>query len=124
MNPHLTQRIFLATALSAALLSLLALAIWGPKAAAAAGFAGVLATANWAAIHRVSRKVAEGSFRRSGLMVALAFKSGLLMLICWLSIRRFGVDFNGFTLGMGALVMGVLAGPVLAPPVAEAAEGS
>lgn len=124
MNPHLTHRISLATALSAAALSLLALAIWGAEAAVAAALAGVLATANWVAIHWVSRRVAEGRFRRSGLMVALAFKSGLLMLVCWLCIRRFGVDFNGFTLGMGALVMGVLAGSALAPPLAEVAEES
>ncbi len=124
MNPQLTQRISLATALSAALLALLALALWGPEAGIAAILAGALAAANWGAIHWVCRRVAEGRFRRNGLMVALAFKSGLLMLVCWLAIRRFGVDFNGFTLGMGALVLGVLAGPALTPPVAEIAEES
>ena len=122
MNPHVTQRIFLATALSAVLLSLLAFAIWGAGAALGAAVAGGLAAANWGAIKVLSTRVAEGRFSKNGFMVALAFKSGVLMLLCWLCITRFGVDFNGFTLGIGALVLGVLAGSALTPPAPVAEE--
>ena len=90
MNPHVTQRIFLATALSAVLLFLLAFAIWGAAAAVGAAVAGGLAAANWGAIKVLSTRVAEGRFSKNGFMVALAFKSGVLMLLCWLCITRFG----------------------------------
>ncbi|MEM9069325.1 MAG: hypothetical protein AAGE52_12500 [Myxococcota bacterium] len=115
MNPHLTQRIVLATLASAVLLTGLAFAIWGATAALGAAVAGGIAAANWAAIRLLSVRVAEGRIRKSGFMVVLAFKSGVLMLLCWLCITRFGIDFNGFTLGMGALVLGVLGGSALTP---------
>ncbi len=122
MNPHLTQRIFLATIASAVLLTLLAYAVWGSDAAIGAAVAGGVAAANWGAIFWMSDRVAKGRFSKNGFMIAVAMKSGVLMALCWLSITRFGLDFNGFTLGIGALVLGVLVGNVMAPPLRMAEE--
>ncbi len=116
MNPKLTHRILLATAASAVLLSGLAFAIWGAASAFGAAVAGLLAAANWGVIKVLSERVAKGRFSKNGFMVVLAFKLGALMLLCWLAITRFGVDFNGFTLGMGALVLGAIGGAALSEP--------
>lgn len=122
MSPHVTQRILICTAASAVLLTGVAFAIWGGAAAIGALSAGVVASLNWAATLFLSKRLIAGMFTRRGFGIALMFKSASLLLLCWILVAQVGVDFNGFTLGIGSLVLGVLGGWALTPPAQAVAE--
>lgn len=122
MSPHVTQRILVCTAASAILLTGVAFAIWGLGAAIGALVAGMIASANWGATLWLSKRLIAGRFTRRGFGIALMFKSASLLLLCWILVAQIGVDFNGFTLGIGSLVLGVLGGWALTPPARAVAE--
>lgn len=113
MNAALTDRILLATAAGGVLLVGLAFAIWGGEGAIAAAVGATVATANWAATRFLGRaSMAKG---KNPLLALMAFKTMALALICWLSITRFHLHFLGFTVGISALVLGIVLGPMLTP---------
>jgi hypothetical protein len=51
----------------------------------------------------------------------MGFKTMALALVCWLSITRFHLHFLGFTVGISALVLGIVLGPMLTPNAADSA---
>ena len=122
MNPKLTQTILLTTAVSGVVLVLVAYALWGTTAAVGAFVGGSIAVANAAAMKFLvavgTRPVGDAKHMRGRLVVMLFLKVTLLMLVCWLCITKWGVSFDGFTLGIGAMVLGILLGSKLAPPPA------
>ena len=122
MSPHVTQRILACTAASALLLTGVAFALWGAAAAVGALAAGLVASANWAATLVLSKRLVAGMFTRRGFGIALMFKSASLLLLCWILVAQIGVDFHGFTLGIGSLVLGVLGGWAMTPPARAVAE--
>ncbi len=61
----------------------------------------------WLAVRVVS---GAGVMSRGFAAVLLGGKLFLLLGICWALLARFGVDPMGFSLGLGALVLGMLYG--------------
>ncbi len=129
MNPQLTQRILISTAACGAVLVLVAYALWGAPAAVGALVGGAVATMNALAMKflvTMGTTPAEGAadpkFMKGRLSILVGGKVVALMLICWLCITRWGVSFDGFTLGIGAMVLGILIGSKLTPPAPAVAE--
>lgn len=122
MNPKLTQSILLATALSGVVLVLAAYALWGTTAAVGAFVGSAIAVANAAAMKFLvamgTQPSGDAKHMRGRLVVMLFLKVAILMLVCWLCITKWGVSFDGFILGFGAMVLGILIGSKLAPPPA------
>jgi hypothetical protein len=117
MNAQLTDRILLATAAGGVLLTGLAFAIWGGQGALAAAVGATVATANWAATRFLGKaSIGKG---KNPLLALMGFKTMALALVCWLCITRFHLHFLGFTVGISALVLGVLLGPMLTPSSSE-----
>ena len=73
--------------------------------------AGV-ATANWAATRFLGKSIGKG---KNPLLALMGFKTMALALVCWLCITRFHLHFLGFTVGISALVLGIVLGPMLTP---------
>lgn len=122
MNPQLTDRILLATAAGGVLLVGVAFALFGGSAALAAAVGAVLALTNWVATRFLAKNaIAKGKGALLGLM---GFKTATLGVLCWICITRLDLHFFGFTLGISALVIGVVLGPMLTPtpPAATPAE--
>jgi hypothetical protein len=119
MNAALTDRILLATAAGGVLLVGLAFAIWGGEGAIAAAVGATVATANWAATRFLGR--ASMGKGKNPLLALMGFKTMALALVCWLAITRFHLHFLGFTVGISALVLGIVLGPMLTPNAADSA---
>lgn len=122
MNSQSPSKILSATVASSILLTLTAFAIWDEHAALGAAVAGVVACVNAYAIHWVTSKAS--TLNPGGLAGLVLFKTIALLVSCWICIVKIGVDFNGFTLGIGALVLGVLLGSALTPKASNVAETS
>ncbi len=99
-------------ALSAAAMVALAYLLGGRDAAFGAAVGGAVAVVDaWVLIWLVVRVVEGADFmRRSFAAVLLGTKLFALLAICWAILDRVGVDPFGFSLGLGALVIGMLIG--------------
>jgi hypothetical protein len=123
MDPSLADRITLAITGTGAIIAVLCFAVLDSAAGVGALVGAGLAVANWLALRWVSNRLARGSGRERGsASLLLVLKMGLLMAVCWALVVRVGLDPTGFLLGMGAFVVGILAGSFGATPAPEPTE--
>lgn len=97
---------------AAAALGLVALAfvLGGTVVGVGAVVGGLLAIVDaWALTWLASRIIEGAGFLSRGFAAALlGAKLVLLLAVCWALLARWGVDPLGFSIGMGALVLGML----------------
>lgn len=111
-------------AVAALVLTALGFVVGGISVGIGAAIGGVVAVLDtWAIIWLVTQIVLGGGVVRQGVAVALLVtKLGLVLAICWALLARWGADPVGFSLGLGALVVGMLyAGAMLSLQEAQAA---
>lgn len=111
-------------AVAALALGALALVLGGPTVGIGAAVGGVVAALDaWAITWLASRIVAGAGFVGRGFAAALlGAKLVILLAVCWALLARWGVDPLGFSVGLGALVLGMLyAGAELAVQEAQSA---
>ncbi len=91
-------------------LAVLAFLLGGTKAGIGAVVGGVLAVVDaWAIAWLVSRMIEGAGFISRGFAAALlGVKLVLVLSVCWALLARWGVDPLGFSIGLGALVLGML----------------
>ena len=82
----------------------------GPRVGVGALVGGVVATADaWAITWLAKRIVSGAGFIGSGMAAGLlGVKLVLLLAVCWALLARWGADPLGFSVGLGALVIGML----------------
>lgn len=113
MNTRLLDRIAHIVALSGVLLIVIAGLLYGLPGVLGAFVGAVVANLNWLAIRWLTTSVARGDIRRKNkLMVLLGFKTVAVLGMCWLLLTRLGLDARGFVIGITALVVGVVIGPL------------
>lgn len=113
MNTRLLDRIAHIVALSGVMLVLIAGLLYGAPGALGAFVGAVVANLNWMAIRWLTTSVARQDIRRKNrLMALLGFKTVAVLGICWLLLTRLGLDAHGFVIGVSALVIGVVVGPL------------
>ena len=97
-------------AVSAMVLVGLAFVLGGPVVGTGACIGGVVATLDaWAITWLAKRLVAGAGFIGSGLAAGLlGVKLVTLLAVCWALLERWGTDPLGFSIGLGALVIGML----------------
>ncbi|NNE17265.1 MAG: hypothetical protein HKN10_02200 [Myxococcales bacterium] len=97
-------------AVSAIVLVGLAFVLGGPVVGIGAVVGGVVATLDaWAITWLAKRIVTGAGFIGSGLAAGLlGVKLVVLLAVCWALLARLGADPLGFSLGLGALVIGML----------------
>lgn len=110
MIDHLKTQTPRHVAVAAVVLAGLALVLGGPTVGTGAVVGGVVAVLDaWAITWLASRIVDGAGFISRGFAAALlGAKLGLLLAICWALLARWGVDPLGFSVGLGALVLGML----------------
>jgi hypothetical protein len=111
-------------AVAALVLTALGFVVGGISVGIGAAIGGVVAVLDtWAIIWLVTQIVLGAGVVRQGVAVALLVtKLGLVLAICWALLARWGADPVGFSLGLGALVVGMLyAGAMLSLQEAQAA---
>lgn len=90
-------------------LVLVAFVVLGTDAGIGALAGAALSVANWMALRWLVQKImAAGDRARAVLMLLLVVKMGAVLALASVLLRL--VDGLGFTIGMGALVLGVLIG--------------
>jgi hypothetical protein len=110
---------------SAVVLVVLAVVLGGPTVGTGAAVGAVLAFLDaWAITWLAKRIVTGAGFIGSGLAAGLlAVKLVALLAVCWALLSRWGADPLGFSIGLGALVVGMLlAGLDLSIREAQAAQ--
>jgi hypothetical protein len=97
-------------AVAALLLTVLGFVLGGVTVGMGAAIGGVVAVLDtWAIIWLVSHVVLGAGVVRQGIAVALLVtKLIVLLAICWALLARWGADPVGFSLGLSALVVGML----------------
>ena len=97
-------------AVAALVLVGLAFVLAGPRVGVGALVGGVVATADaWAITWLAKRIVSGAGFIGSGMAAGLlGVKLVLLLAVCWALLARWGADPLGFSVGLGALVIGML----------------
>jgi hypothetical protein len=82
----------------------------GPRVGVGALVGGVVATVDaWAITWLAKRIVSGAGFIGSGMAAGLlGVKLILLLAVCWALLARWGADPLGFSVGLGALVIGML----------------
>jgi hypothetical protein len=97
-------------AVAALLLTALGFVLGGVTVGIGAAIGGVVAVLDtWAIIWLVTHVVLGAGLVRQGIAVALLVtKLGLVLAICWALLARWGADPVGFSLGLSALVVGML----------------
>lgn len=112
MDTALTfRRITAYVAAASVVLTLAAFVIGGVTAAIGAAVGGALAIVNWFAMRFVGRRLIVANDK--GRMVwggLLGLKMLVLMIVAWGVLATGVVDPIGFSLGLGSLVLGILAG--------------
>jgi len=112
-NAMLHDRIALGVVASGLLLTLVTFALFGGQAAAGALAGALVALGNWMLIRWVARRVARPGSTKRATMVLFGFKTVTLMTLCWILVVRVGLDAKGFMIGISALVLGIVLGPML-----------
>ena len=97
-------------AVAAVVLAGLALVLGGASIGTGAAVGGLVATLDaWAITWLASRIVGGAGFLSRGFAAALlGAKLVILLAVCWALLARWGVDPLGFSVGLGALVLGML----------------
>jgi len=97
-------------AIAALLLSGLALVLGGVSVGMGAVVGGVVAVLDaWAITWLASRIVGGAGFISRGFAAGLlGAKLVVLLAVCWALLARWGVEPLGFSVGLGALVLGML----------------
>ncbi len=97
-------------AVAALVLAGLGFVLGGPTIGFGAAVGGVVATLDaWAITWLASRIVNGAGFIGRGFAAALlGAKLVVLLAVCWALLARWGVDPLGFSIGLGALVLGML----------------
>lgn len=97
-------------AVAAIALTGLAFVLGGGTIGVGAAVGGILATLDaWAITWLAGRIVSGASFISRGFAAALlGAKLVVLLAVCWALLGRWGVDPLGFSVGLGALVLGML----------------
>ena len=97
-------------AVAAVVLAGLALVLGGASIGTGAAVGGVVATLDaWAITWLASRIVGGAGFLSRGFAAALlGAKLVILLAVCLALLARWGVDALGFSVGLGALVLGML----------------
>jgi len=111
-------------AVAALALAGLGFVLGGVRVGVGAAVGGVVATLDaWAITWLASRIVGGAGFIGRGFAAALlGAKLVVLLAVCWALLARWGVDPLGFSVGLGALVLGLLySGADLAMREAQAA---
>ncbi|MGB5702138.1 MAG: hypothetical protein WBM48_04940 [Polyangiales bacterium] len=114
-------------AVSAIVLVGLAFVLGGTVVGVGAVIGGVVATLDaWAITWLAKRIVTGAGFIGSGMAAGLlGVKLVVLLAVCWALLARWGADPLGFSVGLGALVIGMLfAGVDLAIREAETAQSA
>ena len=112
---------------SAIVLVGLAFVLGGTVVGTGAVIGGVVATVDaWAITWLAKRIVTGAGFIGSGLAAGLlGVKLVTLLAVCWALLARWGADPLGFSIGLGALVIGMLfAGIDLSIREAQAAQSA
>ena len=114
MNSQLNERITHVVAVAGVAMVIVAYLMWGTDAALGAFGGALVALANWGVIRWVSTRVTDQHVTGRGrLFGLLAVKTAALMGVCWLLLARVGLDPKGFMVGISALVLGIIVGPLL-----------
>jgi hypothetical protein len=114
MSPKLSERITQVVAIAGAALVLLAFVLWGAQGALGAFAGALVAMANWGVIRWVALRVTGQHVRSGGrLYLLLGLKTAALMGVCWLLLTEVAIHPKGFMIGIGALVIGIVVGPLL-----------
>ncbi|HSN82189.1 MAG TPA: hypothetical protein VLS88_06395 [Polyangiales bacterium] len=97
-------------AVAALVLSALAFVLGGPRIGTGAAVGGIVAVLDAWAITWLARRIVRGAgvLDRGFAAVLLGAKLALLLSVCWALLARWGVDPLGFSVGLGALVLGML----------------
>jgi predicted Kef-type K+ transport protein len=114
-------------AVTAIVLVGLAFVLGGPVVGTGALIGGVVATLDaWAITWLAKRIVTGAGLIGSGMAAALlGVKLVTLLAVCWALLARWGADPLGFSVGLGALVIGMLlAGVDLSVREAQAARSA
>ena len=116
MNRPLLSRITLVVALSGVALTLLAGALYGVAGLMGGAVGAIVAGLNWQAIRWLTEQVTGRAVRRKGrLMILATLKTTALMAVCWIALTQLGLDARSFMIGISALVIGILVGPITLP---------
>ncbi|MGB3050574.1 MAG: hypothetical protein WBB42_06220 [Polyangiales bacterium] len=114
-------------AVAAMVLTGLAFVLGGVSVGTGAAVGGVVAALDaWAITWLASRIISGAGFIGRGFAaVLLGAKLVILLAVCWALLARWGVDPIGFSVGLGALVIGMLySGAELSVREAQAARES
>ena len=97
-------------AVAALVLVALAFVLGGARVGMGAAAGGVVAALDaWTITWLASRIVGGAGFVGRGFAAALlGAKLAVLLAVCWALLARWGVDPLGFSVGLGALVLGML----------------
>lgn len=97
-------------AVAALVLTALAFVLGGPIVGIGSAVGGVVAVLDaWAITWLASQIIAGAGFVGRGLAAALlGAKLFVLLAVCWSLLARWAVDPMGFSIGLGALVLGML----------------
>ncbi len=109
MNAHVLDRITLFVTAAAAPMVILAFVLGGVPMATGALVGAAIAIGNWMSLRWLMRRIAIASDRgKAGLMLVLVAKMTAVLVVTFVAVRY--VDATGVLLGLGALVIGVVAG--------------
>ena len=113
MNQKLLKRVTFVVVVSSVVLIALAGLLYGLDGVLGASAGAVVANLNWQAIRWLTERVTAQEVRSKGrLMVLATLKTTSLMAVCWLALTQVGLDSRSFIIGISALVVGVLVGPL------------
>lgn len=110
-------------AVAAILLTVLAFALGGPEIGLGAAVGGMVALVDaWAIIWLVSQVLTGAGLSRAIAVALLASKLIVLLAVCWALLARLAINPIGFSVGLSALVVGMLfAGAMLSAKETKAA---
>jgi len=113
MSPELSERITQVVAFAGVALIAVSFAFWGGPGALGAFAGALVAMANWGVIRWVALRVTGRHVQSSGrLYLLLGLKTAALMGVCWILLTQVAIHPKGFMIGIGALVIGIVVGPL------------
>ncbi|MFW2387779.1 MAG: ATP synthase subunit I [Polyangiales bacterium] len=96
-------------AVAAMLLTALAFALGGTEVGLGAAVGGLVAVVDaWAIIWLVSQVLTGAGLSRAIAVALLASKLIILLAVCWALLARLAINPIGFSVGLSALVVGML----------------
>ena len=96
---------------ASALLTAAALLLGGVSMGVGAAVGGVFAVVNWMAMGWLGKRLLVSNERGKALWgLLLAAKMGISMIVVWAILSTGAIDPIGFVIGLGGLVLGIVAG--------------